>query len=63
MEHSADEAPYWLADWVYEWEPHVGLPDGHPGLKPADGSVARPGIATWLPELPAAPSYHGSGEI
>lgn len=54
LNHPADAAPHWLPDWVFEWEPHIGLPPGHPGLiKPTD-AVPRAGPMGWLPLLPGS---------
>ncbi len=53
MQTSASEVPYWLPDAIFDWEPLIGLPEGHPGIaKPNDG-VERPEAAKgWLSSLP-----------
>lgn len=56
LEQPAETVPYWLPDWVFAWEPHTGLPEGHPGLiKPTDGVVTPEDTrwrAGWVPPLP-----------
>ena len=65
LEHPADDVPYWLPDWVFEWAARTGLPDGHPGLVPSGDGVMTAEDAAWLlywipaPATPA-PSATGS---
>lgn len=58
LEQPVETVPYWLPDWVFDWEPHTGLPPGHPGLvRPADGVMNlhdRAWAAGWTPPPPGA---------
>lgn len=54
LDEPASEAPYLLPAWVFAWEPHVGLPDGHPGIVVPDEASLLP---DWTPGgLPPLPS-------
>ncbi len=53
---SADAAPHWLPDWVFDWADEHGIPDGHPGLvRPVDGVMSAE-AAAWRPYWVMAPS-------
>jgi hypothetical protein len=41
LEKPASEAPWLLDDWLWDEEPRVGLPDGHPGLGPRPPQVSQ----------------------
>jgi len=56
MEKPAEEVPYWLPDAVFEWEPQIGLPEGHPGLVRPEDDVERAGPPKWLPPSPLTPA-------
>jgi hypothetical protein len=56
LEQPADTAPCWLPDWVFEREPHTGLPSGHPGITVPADAVARPDGPPWALSLPPLPA-------
>jgi hypothetical protein len=56
LDQPVETVPYWLPDWVFDWEAHTGLPVGHPGLvRPTDGVMTdedRAWAAGWTPPAP-----------
>jgi hypothetical protein len=54
LESPEEDVPCWLTDRIFAWEPHIGLPPGHPGIVPSDDGVERPAPPNWLPEAPNA---------
>lgn len=45
LEQAEDNAPHYLPDLVFEWEPDIGLPPGHPGIARPDDGFERPHAA------------------
>lgn len=53
MQESAANVPYWLPDPIFDWEPHIGLPAGHPGIAKPTDQIDRPEAArSWFSPLP-----------
>lgn len=53
MTASAADVPYWLPDAIFDWEPEVGLPVGHPGISKPTDQIERPAASrSWLPRPP-----------
>jgi hypothetical protein len=54
MDGAASDVPHLLPAWVFAWEPHTGLPEGHPGIVPPDDPALCPDWTPgWLPSLPS----------
>ncbi len=49
LEQPAEDVPYWLPDWVFDWAKKTGLPDGHPGFVYPSDSVRSAEDAALLP--------------
>jgi hypothetical protein len=54
LEGPTADVPYWLPEAVFDWEPAIGLPAGHPGITKPTDAVERPEAAKgWFVPLPA----------